>query len=118
MERVGEHPVSVGPLAVRWLAYRLPELRAGTTGIARLRLQNAGSATWWARGDTGVLASYHGLDDHGNPIVWDGVRTPLELGRFARRDRPLERCPHPVPDDRIAGVVEPVVGELDAALAA
>ena len=78
MERVGEHPVPVGPLAVRWLAYRLPELRAGTTGVARLRLQNAGSATWWARGDCGVLASYHWLDDRGNPIVWDGVRTPLE----------------------------------------
>ncbi len=78
MERVGEHPVPAGPLAVRWLAYELPELRAGTVGTARLRLQNAGSATWRARGDAGVLASYHWLDDRGNPIVWDGVRTPLE----------------------------------------
>ena len=78
MELVGEHPVPVGPLAVRWLAYELPELRAGTVGTARLRLQNAGSATWRARGDAGVLASYHWLDDRGNPIVWDGLRTPLE----------------------------------------
>ena len=57
MERVGEHPVQAGPLAVRWLAYELPELRAGTLGTARLRLQNAGSARWRARGDAGVLAS-------------------------------------------------------------
>lgn len=78
MERVGEHPVPVGPLAVRWLGYELPELRAGTTGAARLRFQNAGSATWRARGDAGVLVSYHWLDDRGNPIVWDGLRTPLE----------------------------------------
>ena len=48
MQRVGEHPVPVGPLAVRWLAYELPELRAGTTGTARLRVTNAGSATWRA----------------------------------------------------------------------
>ena len=29
MERVGEHPIPAGPLAVRWLAYELPDLRAG-----------------------------------------------------------------------------------------
>jgi len=78
MNRVGEHPVSAGPLAVRWLGYELPELRAGTKGTARLRLQNAGSATWRARAPTGVLASYHWLDGRGNPIVWDGLRTALE----------------------------------------
>jgi len=78
MNRVGEHPVSAGPLAVRWLGYELPELRAGTTGTARLRLQNAGSATWRARAPTSVLASYHWLDSRGNPIVWDGLRTPLK----------------------------------------
>ena len=78
MNRVGEHPVTVGPLAIRWLGYELPELRAGTAGTARLRLQNAGSATWRASGQTGVLASYHWLDPRGNPIVWDGLRTPLE----------------------------------------
>ncbi len=77
MEPVGEHPVPAGPLAIRWLAYRLPELRAGTTGTARLRVENAGSARWRARGEDGVLLSYHWLDDRGNPIVWDGIRTPL-----------------------------------------
>ncbi|MBA3348201.1 MAG: hypothetical protein H0T13_06535, partial [Actinobacteria bacterium] len=78
MERVGEHPVPVGPLAVRWLAYKLPQLRAGTKGIVRVRLENAGSATWRSRGEAGLLVSYHWLDDRGNPIVWDGLRTPLE----------------------------------------
>lgn len=77
MEPVGEHPVPVGPLAIRWLAYRLPELRAGAEGVARLAVQNAGSATWRARAHAGVLASYHWLDDRGNPILWDGIRTPL-----------------------------------------
>ena len=84
MKAVGEHHVPAGPLAVRWLAYALPELRAGTKGAARLRLENAGSATWRSRGDGGVQLSYHWLDDRGNAIVWDGARTaftrPVEPG--------------------------------------
>ncbi len=75
MEAVGEHPVPAGPLAVRWLGYALPELRAGTSGPARLALENAGSAPWRSRGESGVQLSYHWLDDRGNPIVWDGPRT-------------------------------------------
>jgi hypothetical protein len=74
-----------GPLAVRWLGYELEAPRAGTTGRARISLQNAGSATWRARGVEGVKLSYHWLDPLGNPIVWDGVRTelpgPLPPGR-------------------------------------
>ena len=35
MERVGEHPVPVGPLAVRWVAYELAEQRAGVATRAR-----------------------------------------------------------------------------------
>ncbi len=75
MERVGEHPVPVGPLAVRWLAYELPEQRAGASAKARLRLENAGSAPWRSRGRDGVQLSYHWLDPLGNAIVWDGPRT-------------------------------------------
>jgi hypothetical protein len=78
MERVGEHPVPVGPLAVRWLGYELPELRAGVAGPARLSLRNAGSAPWRSRGDHGVQLSYHWLDDRGNAIVWDGPRVAFE----------------------------------------
>ena len=73
MERVGEHPVPAGPLAVRWLGYSLQSMRAGALTSISLRLANAGSATWRAR----VLLSCHWLDDRGNPIVWDGPRMSL-----------------------------------------
>ena len=75
MERVGEHPVPVGPLAVRWLGYEFPVQRAGVAAKARLRLENAGSAPWRSRGKDGVQLSYHWLDPLGNAIVWDGPRT-------------------------------------------
>jgi hypothetical protein len=77
MERVGEHQVPVGPLAVRWLGYELVEQRAGVTTRARVRLENAGTAPWRSRGREGVQLAYHWLDPLGNPIVWDGTRTPL-----------------------------------------
>jgi hypothetical protein len=77
MERVGEHPVPAGPLAVRWLAYELREQRAGVTTHARVRLENAGTASWRSRGREGVQLAYHWLDPLGNAIVWDGARTPL-----------------------------------------
>jgi hypothetical protein len=77
MERVGEHPVPAGPLAVRWLAYELEEQRAGVATGARVRLENAGTAPWRSRGREGVQLAYHWLDPLGNPIVWDGSRTAL-----------------------------------------
>lgn len=75
MERVGEHAVPTGPLAVRWLAYELPEQRAGVATRARVRLENAGTAPWRSRGREGIQLAYHWLDPLGNPIVWDGTRT-------------------------------------------
>jgi hypothetical protein len=105
MDAVGEHPVPAGPLAVRWLAYALPELRAGTSGTARLRLENAGSATWRSRADAGVQLSYHWLDDRGNAIVWDGPRTafgrPVEPGETAEVELEL-RAPQPPGPYRLA----------------
>jgi hypothetical protein len=77
MERVGEHAVPVGPLAVRWLAYSLGEARAGVEGRARVRLENAGSAPWRSQGKEGVQLAYHWLDPRGNPVVWDGIRSAL-----------------------------------------
>lgn len=77
MERVGEHPVRSGPLAVRWLGHEIGPARAGAGVPARVALENAGSATWRARGRTGVRLAYHWLDPLGNPIVWDGARTAL-----------------------------------------
>jgi hypothetical protein len=75
MERVGEHPVPAGPLAVRWLAYELSEQRAGVATRARVHLENAGTAPWRSRGREGVQLAYHWLDPLGNAIVWDGSRT-------------------------------------------
>jgi hypothetical protein len=77
VERVGEHPVNTGPLAVRWLGHEIAPVRAGAGSSARIALENAGSATWRSRGRTGVRLAYHWLDPLGNPIVWDGTRTPF-----------------------------------------
>jgi len=77
MERVGEHPVPMGPLAVRWLAYEVAEQRAGVTTTALIRLENAGTAPWRSGGREGVQLAYHWLDPLGNAIVWDGNRTAL-----------------------------------------
>ncbi|MGZ8782673.1 MAG: hypothetical protein ACXWZB_04160 [Gaiellaceae bacterium] len=78
MERVGEHPIPVGPLAVRWLGYELPRFRAGAEATVEVALQNAGSATWRSRSELGVRLSYHWLDDRGNAIVWDGPRVDFD----------------------------------------
>jgi hypothetical protein len=78
MERVGDHPVPSGPIAVRWLAYALPELRAGVAATVEVVFRNAGSATWRSRGELGVHFSCHWLDDRGNAIVWDGPRVAFD----------------------------------------
>ena len=78
MQLVGEHPVPAGPLAVRWLGYRLPELRAGAEATVEVVLRNAGTATWRARGNLGVKLSDHWLDDRGNAIGRDGPRLAFE----------------------------------------
>jgi hypothetical protein len=77
MEPVGEHPVPAGPLAVRWLAYELDEVRAGALARARLALENAGAVSWIPEGEGRVCLAYHWLDELGNPIVWDGLWTAL-----------------------------------------
>jgi hypothetical protein len=75
MEPVPEHTVPSGPLAVRWLAWSATEIHAGTLTSLELELENAGLAAWSA----GVNIAYHWLDERGNPIVWDGIRTPVSL---------------------------------------
>jgi hypothetical protein len=101
MKPVGEHPVPVGPLAVRWRAYDLPELRAGVSAPGRVALRNDGSATW--RGNT--FLSYHWLDDRGNPLVWDGPRTafagPVAPGEEVELQVDL-RAPRPPGPYRLA----------------
>src|SRR5215207_10869184 len=73
------------PLAVRWRAHELPEVRAGALAAARVELENAGVTAW--SGERFTL-SYHWLDELGNAIVWDGLRTPVaaEPGDSARVD--------------------------------
>jgi hypothetical protein len=53
-------------------------MRAGALGSAVVEVENAGSATWRPGPVTGINLGYHWLDDLGNAIVWDGVRTGLE----------------------------------------
>jgi hypothetical protein len=77
VNRVGEHPIRPGPLAPRWLSWDIAPQRAGAASIAHITLENSGSATWRSHGTEGIQASFHWLDQLGNPIVWDGPRTPL-----------------------------------------
>jgi hypothetical protein len=65
--------VSAGPLAVRFGTLPPLEPQAGTRSTVTLELENAGSVGW----RDGIFASYHWLDDRENPIVWDGIRTPV-----------------------------------------
>ena len=76
--RAVEQPVPKGPLAARWRRWSLDGRKAGSLARAAVAIENAGTATWHTRGEAlGIRASYHWLDDRGNPIVWDGLRTAL-----------------------------------------
>jgi len=67
-----------GPLVVRWHALELPPVEAGAPRTAIVEAENAGSAPWRTRGPSdGIYLAYHWLDERGNAIVWDGIRTPL-----------------------------------------
>jgi hypothetical protein len=79
-------PPSGAPLVARWGDFRLGPVRAGALHRAEVAVENAGAVTWATAGATWILASYHWLDAYGNPIVWDGIRTPLP-----RPVRPGER---------------------------
>jgi hypothetical protein len=62
-----------GPLVARWGSWSLEQPRAGALTTARAHVENAGTGTW----GSDIAASYHWLDERGNAIVWDGVRTAL-----------------------------------------
>jgi hypothetical protein len=69
----------VGPLVARWVRLERAPVEAGARQLATVEVENAGSAPWRTRGpDDGLFLAYHWLDERGNPIVWDGDRTPLE----------------------------------------
>lgn len=61
------------PLAARWLSWSLDPPRAGALGAARVEVGNEGAVAW----GPDIAASYHWLDERGNAIVWDGLRTPF-----------------------------------------
>ena len=88
-----------GPLAVRWHAVELPEIRAGVLGRARVEVENEGTATWTSLHDPRIYVSYHWLDPLGNAIVWAGIFQPLP-----RAVRPGERVAVELP---IRGTLPP-----------
>lgn len=69
-----EQRVPKGPLAVRWRGFELGEVRAGALTTAVVELENVGTAAW---SRDSIRVAYHWLDERGNPIVWDGLRTPV-----------------------------------------
>ena len=84
------------PLAVRWGAWTLEELRAGTRSRATVEVENAGTLAW----RPGVFLSYHWLDDRGNPIVWDGIRTAAPHLRPGERTTVEATVRAPIPPGR------------------
>jgi hypothetical protein len=91
---LGAHPVPAGPLAVRWLAFDLEPVQAGALARAHIAVENAGTAPW-----RGLKASYHWLDDRGNPIVWDGIRHDVDAAPGERVERELQ-VRGPIPPGR------------------
>jgi hypothetical protein len=88
------------PLVVRWHALELAPVQAGAPQDATVEVANDGGARWRTRGhEDGLFLSYHWLDERGNPILWDGIRTPLE-----RDIDPGERVTHPL---RVRGPIPP-----------
>jgi len=63
--------VSKGPLGIRFGPMATPAPEAGALAQIQVDVENTGSVRW----PDGVFLSYHWLDSHDNPIVWDGVRT-------------------------------------------
>jgi hypothetical protein len=88
--------MSQGPLAVRFGAAPALDVQAGTLQLVPLELENAGTLPW----HNGVFASYHWLDDRGNPIVWDGVRTQVPALAPGERGRVELRLRAPIPPGR------------------
>jgi hypothetical protein len=66
--------MSTGPLGVAWGAWTLVAApQAGVLEGGSVVVENTGAMAW--NGE--IFLSYHWLDDRGNPIHWDGIRTPV-----------------------------------------
>jgi hypothetical protein len=92
MQAVPAHEVPAGPLGVRWLAYQLAPPQAGAVGNATVELENAGAEVWRE-----VSLAYHWLDELGNAIDWDGLRTPIGLLGPGERTEVAARVRAPMP---------------------
>jgi hypothetical protein len=95
-----------GPLVARWRTLEREPVQAGALQRATVEVENAGSAPWRTRGhEDGLFLSYHWLDERGNAIVWDGLRTPLARvvrpGESLRQELAL-RAPIPAGSYRLA----------------
>ncbi len=107
MQAVAVHSVPAGPLAVRWLAYELEPPQAGALGRATVELENAGAEPW-----RDVLLAYHWLDELGNAIDWDGLRTPLPRLESGARTEVVARVRAPMPPGRYRLAFDLVVENL------
>jgi hypothetical protein len=91
----------MGPLVPRWRRLERGRVEAGSLQHATVEVDNAGTAPWRSR----LHLSYHWLDERGNPIVWDGRRTPLvrvvEPGETLRQELAV-RAPIPPGRYRLA----------------
>jgi hypothetical protein len=107
VQPVPAHAVPAGPLAVRWLAYELVPPQAGAVAIATVELENAGADTWRE-----VLLAYHWLDELGNAIDWDGLRTALPRLEPRARTEVAARVRAPMPPGRYRLAFDLVVEDL------
>jgi hypothetical protein len=92
--------VSQGPLGIRFGSIPAPTPEAGALARIEVEVENTGTVAW----PSGVFLSYHWLDPHDNPILWDGIRTtPPQLapGERARVELPV-RAPIPPGGYRLA----------------
>jgi hypothetical protein len=65
---------------VGWGPVVVPQqVSPGETFLLSVPIANRSGFAWEASGAAGVKLSYHWLDLDGEPVVWDGVRTDLDL---------------------------------------
>src|SRR5581483_11465455 len=88
--------MATGPLAVRWHDWSLADVHAGAVAVARVRIENAGTVVWTSE----IHLGYHWLDERGNPVLWDGERTPLPLLAPGERAEVEARVRGPIPPGR------------------
>jgi SpoIID/LytB domain protein len=72
-------PAVVSPVTYRASFTAAPAVSAyfGEARSAQVTVTNSGNITWSATGPNPVSLSYHLLDGQGNPVIWDGPRTPI-----------------------------------------